>query len=179
MQIPNSLFTSSLSVSTLAHWKLSLVSTGCKATADGLTAAQHAISEVRIPDRLTTLVSETKQLTLEGSARTYQFCIDSPGTAAACGAIGVGLLVVASPGIIAAPALTATGFGANGIIAGSTAAGVHSAIGNVAASGAFAVLQSAGAGGYGLAAVHGGIQLAGSVTAVSGAVALSKTEATP
>ncbi|KAH9225548.1 hypothetical protein K456DRAFT_43755 [Colletotrichum gloeosporioides 23] len=115
---------------------------------------------------------------METSARTYQFGRDSPGTVAACGAVGVGLAVVAAPGVVAAPALLATGFGGNGVLAGSMAAGIHSAIGNVAASSVFAICQSAGAGGYGVAAVHGAIQFAGGLTAASGVIALSKTEAT-
>ncbi|KAE9571038.1 hypothetical protein CGMCC3_g12970 [Colletotrichum fructicola] len=59
---------------------------------------------------------------------------------AACGAVSVGLAVVAAPGVVAAPALLATGFGGNGIVAASMAAGIHSAIGNVAASSVFGLL---------------------------------------
>ncbi|KAE9571020.1 hypothetical protein CGMCC3_g12981 [Colletotrichum fructicola] len=61
---------------------------------------------------------------------------------------------------------------------GSAAAGVHSVIGNGAASGVFAVLQSAGAGGYGIAAVYGGVQLVGGAVAASGALSLSKVDTT-
>ncbi|KAE9565923.1 hypothetical protein CGMCC3_g17898 [Colletotrichum fructicola] len=42
----------------------------------------------------------------------------------------------------------------------------------------FAVLQSAGAGGYGVAAVYSGIQLVGGAVAASGALSLSKADTT-
>ncbi|KPM37770.1 hypothetical protein AK830_g8802 [Neonectria ditissima] len=73
-------------------------------------------------------------------------------------AFGSGALVMAAPAIVASPALAAAGFGANGIVGGSVAAGVQSGIGSVVAPGLFATLQSAGAAGYGVAAVHGTVQ---------------------
>ncbi|GJC90556.1 hypothetical protein ColLi_13394 [Colletotrichum liriopes] len=154
------------------------MSTGSDAVVAGLTATQRAISEAEVPDGLVNLACKTKELTLETTEQTYQACKVSPGMAAACGAVGVGLVIIAAPGIVAAPTLTAAGFGAEGVIAGSAAAGVHSAIGNVAAHSVFAVLQSAGAGGYGVGAVQSGFQLAGSATAVSGALSLFRADTT-
>jgi hypothetical protein len=53
---------------------------------------------------------------------------------------------------------------------GSIAAGVQSTIGNVATGSIFAVLQSAGAGGAGLAAVNGVAQMVGGVIAGGGSL---------
>ncbi|KAE9975172.1 hypothetical protein BLS_002726 [Venturia inaequalis] len=67
---------------------------------------------------------------------------------------------VAVPVVFATPALAAAGFGAGGVTAGSLAASIQASIGgSVAAGSAFAVLTSAGAGGYGLATVCGAIQV--------------------
>lgn len=100
-------------------------------------------------------------------------------------AIVVGVAVVAVPALVAGPLLGALGFGAAGITAGqflevvlcldtftdfsgSAAAGIQSGIGSVVAPGLFATLQSAGAGGYGLAAVHTVVQAAGALVAAAG-----------
>ncbi|KPM37771.1 hypothetical protein AK830_g8803 [Neonectria ditissima] len=80
-------------------------------------------------------------------------------------ALGGSAIVVAAPAIVAAPVLAIAGFGANGIVGGSIAAGIQSGMGSVAAGSLFATLQSAGAAGYGLAAVHGAVQ----ATAIMGA----------
>ncbi|KAK7428482.1 hypothetical protein QQZ08_004920 [Neonectria magnoliae] len=88
-------------------------------------------------------------------SRAKQWVKDHPYQATAFGA---GAAVVVAPALVATPALAALGFGANGIVGGSIAAGVQSGIGSVAAPGLFATLQSAGAAGYGLAAVHGTVQ---------------------
>lgn len=95
---------------------------------------------------------------------------------------------MAVPGAVVAPVLGVAGFTANGVAAGqlqllfvrvllavvyvwcdimltlttgSAAAGVHGMIGNVAANSAFAILQSAGVGGYGATIVAGAVQGAG------------------
>ncbi|KAI0130920.1 hypothetical protein F4814DRAFT_445064 [Daldinia grandis] len=68
-------------------------------------------------------------------------------------------LAIAAPMVIAAPILGAFGFGASGIAAGSVAAGAQTA--NVAAGSLFAILQSAGMGGYGAATVGGVVQASG------------------
>jgi len=79
---------------------------------------------------------------------------------------GVGLTVLAAPALVSAPCLAAAGFGSN-IVAGSYAAVTHSTIGNAVAGSLFSTLQSAGAGGYGLAVVNGVVQVgATALTAV-------------
>lgn len=100
-------------------------------------------------------------------------------------AITVGIAVVAVPALVAGPLLGILGFVAAGITAGqslevvpcldtftdfsgSAAAGIQSGIGSVVAPGLFATLQSAGAGGYGLAAVHTVVQAAGALVAAAG-----------
>ncbi|KAI8960643.1 hypothetical protein F5Y11DRAFT_329014 [Daldinia sp. FL1419] len=75
-------------------------------------------------------------------------------------AAATGVAVVA-PGLIAGPVLGVLGFGANGIVGGSIAAGIQSGIGNVAAGGVFATLQSAGMAGYGAATVNGIVSAGG------------------
>ncbi|GKU10656.1 unnamed protein product [Fusarium langsethiae] len=100
---------------------------------------------------------------------TFQYAKENPGAAAAMGAAGI---MVAAPAAVVAPAAAIAGFGANGIAAGSVAAGVHAGIGNVAAQSSFAILQSYGMAGYGVPVVHGIVQAAGAVmgagTAYSG-----------
>ncbi|RMJ09673.1 hypothetical protein CDV36_010717 [Fusarium kuroshium] len=59
-----------------------------------------------------------------------------------------------------------------GVIGGSFAAFIHSCIGNVAAGSPFAVLQSAGAGGYGMAIVSNVFGLTGLGMTVVGAVGM-------
>ncbi|KAH6897273.1 hypothetical protein B0T10DRAFT_181753 [Thelonectria olida] len=88
-------------------------------------------------------------------SKGYEWASNHPFQAAG---LGTAALVIAAPGVVAAPLLGAAGFGANGIVGGTIAAGVQSSIGNVAAGGLFATLQSAAAGGYGVAAVNGVIQ---------------------
>ena len=51
---------------------------------------------------------------------------------------------------------------------GSYATIAHSAIGNAVAGSLFSTLQSAGAGGYGLAAVNGAVQVGGTALAAIG-----------
>ncbi|CAG1972590.1 unnamed protein product [Fusarium graminearum] len=82
--------------------------------------------------------------------------------------IATGVAIVAVPAIVAGPILGALGFGAAGVAAGSTAAGVQSGIGSVAAGSLFATLQSASAGGYGVAIVHGAVQAVGAVVGARG-----------
>ncbi|EPE06759.1 hypothetical protein F503_03186 [Ophiostoma piceae UAMH 11346] len=96
------------------------------------------------------------------SADAAAFAMTNPGTSAVYAAAAVGAVVTIAPAIVASPALAAAGFAADGVVKGSVAAGVQAGIGNVVAPGLFATLQSAGAGGYGVAAVSAG------VSAVSG-----------
>lgn len=78
-----------------------------------------------------------------------------------------GTVLMIGGAVVAAPCLLATlaGFGAAGIVAGSTAAATQASIGSVAAGSAFATLQSLGATG---ALVTGAT--AGTVAAGAGAV---------
>ncbi|KAL8953392.1 MAG: hypothetical protein Q9222_000769 [Ikaeria aurantiellina] len=90
----------------------------------------------------------------------------NPGKAALHFGTVIPLIV---PGLIFPPILGAAGFGASGVVAGSVAAGAQTA--NTAAGGAFAILQSAGMGGYGVPIVNGIIQGASAVASVSGITA--------
>ncbi|KAG6113192.1 hypothetical protein E4U13_003965 [Claviceps humidiphila] len=77
--------------------------------------------------------------------------------------VGAGVLV-AAPGLVAAPMLGVLGFGSLGPGAGTAAALIQSLIGNVARGSFFAMLQSAGMGGAGamaLNAIISGIGLTG------------------
>ncbi|EEU46606.1 uncharacterized protein NECHADRAFT_79370 [Fusarium vanettenii 77-13-4] len=98
----------------------------------------------------------------QAAGKAAQHAKDNPKAAVA---VGAGVLVCAVPALVAAPALGLTGFGANGIVGGSLAAGAQSGIGSVVAPSLFATLQSAGAGGYGLSAVYGAVQGAAAVGA--------------
>ncbi|KAI1087620.1 hypothetical protein F5B19DRAFT_61731 [Rostrohypoxylon terebratum] len=127
------------------------------------------------------------KLIQEGAAKAAKWVAENPKNTAAYSAAGVALLV---PGIIAAPALAAAGFGAAGPIAGtftyfstrrlpnsnitntsyhagSIAAGAQASAGNIAAGSLFATLQSAGMAGYGAAIVNGVIQAGGAVAAAT------------
>ncbi|KAK6224521.1 hypothetical protein QIS74_02848 [Colletotrichum tabaci] len=87
---------------------------------------------------------------------------ENPGQAAG---LAVGVAVIGAPALVSAPLLGMAGFGAQGIAAGSAAAAAQAGIGNVAAGGLFATLQSAGMGGYGAAVVNGVVQAGGGVSA--------------
>jgi len=79
------------------------------------------------------------------------------------------------PAMAVAPALYGLGFGSPGVVLGSIASVAQSYIGNVALGSAFACLQSAGAGGYGLAVLHGAAQAGGAtLTAAGGSAAIFK-----
>ncbi|KAK7593650.1 hypothetical protein V3481_004720 [Fusarium oxysporum f. sp. vasinfectum] len=104
---------------------------------------------------------------LRSPSRIMQFTQDLLAPAA----MAAGAAMVVAPVIVAGPALAVAGFGAGGIAAGSAAASVHSGIGSVVAGSAFATLQSAGAGGVGLAVVNGVVQAAGVVVSASGIAA--------
>ncbi|KXH50306.1 hypothetical protein CSAL01_09262 [Colletotrichum salicis] len=92
---------------------------------------------------------------------------ENPGTTASYGLSASSLAVLAAPALVAAPALGLAGFGSQGIVAGSAAAGIQAGIGNVVAPSLFATLQSAGAAGYGAAVVNGVIQTGAGVSATA------------
>ncbi|PVH93423.1 hypothetical protein DM02DRAFT_733141 [Periconia macrospinosa] len=89
-------------------------------------------------------------------------------------AVAVALIVVVAAipvAIYLTPViLSALGFTSAGIAAGSIAASIQAAIGLVTAGSAFAVLQSAGAGGAGLASINSVIGTAGAIFAFCNAV---------
>ncbi|KAK3935436.1 hypothetical protein QBC46DRAFT_413049 [Diplogelasinospora grovesii] len=91
---------------------------------------------------------------------------DHPVAAIATVGVAGGLTIVAAPMLVVAPVLGAFGFSSGGVVAGSIAAGIQSAIGNVAAGSGFATLTSAGMGGYGTVVAAGAAQGAGVATAV-------------
>ncbi|KAI9035453.1 uncharacterized protein KD926_003479 [Aspergillus affinis] len=99
-------------------------------------------------------------------------------TLTTCAVVGLaGVALLAAPGCATAPALSAIGFTAEGIQAGSSAAAFHSSIGNIVSGSAIAVAQSAGAGGSGLAVVNGVTQLGGAaMTAGSAGIAWVKAK---
>ncbi|KAI1435401.1 hypothetical protein GGR50DRAFT_657394 [Xylaria sp. CBS 124048] len=96
--------------------------------------------------------------------KATNWAVENPGKAAA---FGVGAAMVVVPMAVAGPALGAVGFGANGIVLGSAATVVQSNIGNVVAPSLFSTLQSAAAGGYGVAAVSSAAQWCGGLVFAS------------
>ncbi|KAK3985168.1 hypothetical protein QBC44DRAFT_335567 [Cladorrhinum sp. PSN332] len=106
----------------------------------------------------------------KAAEKGVELAVKNPGTAAVACVMGAGLIVVAAPAAVAAPVLGAVGFSAEGVLAGSIAAGVQGTIGNVVGGSAFAVCQSAAAGGAGAAVVAGATQVAGGAVAVAAGV---------
>ncbi|RYC61821.1 hypothetical protein CHU98_g4385 [Xylaria longipes] len=113
--------------------------------------------------------SACMRLVADNGGKATQWAVANPGTTAA---VGAGAVLLAAPMAAAALVLGAAGFGANGIVAGSVAAGAQSSIGSVVAPSFFATLQSAGAGGYGIAAVSTVVQSLGAVVASSGVMSM-------
>ncbi|KAF5234400.1 hypothetical protein FAUST_7640 [Fusarium austroamericanum] len=104
------------------------------------------------------MLASAKDTFFKATNSTIQYAKENPGAAAAMGTAGI---MIAAPALIAAPAAAIAGFGANGIAAGSVAAGMHAGIGNIVAHSTFATLQSYGMAGYGVPIVHGIVQAAG------------------
>ncbi|KAF5003345.1 hypothetical protein FDECE_10093, partial [Fusarium decemcellulare] len=94
-----------------------------------------------------------------------QFAKDRP-VSTAC--VGIGALAIAAPALAAGPALAMFGFKTSGIASSSIAAGAQKGIGSVIAPSVFSTLQSAGAGGYGVASVYGAVQGAGAALGIGG-----------
>ncbi|KAL4741698.1 hypothetical protein BDV11DRAFT_182193 [Aspergillus similis] len=103
------------------------------------------------------------------AALAAEWAAKNPGPAASTAA---GFAVIAAPELVVVPLLSVLGFGPSGVQACSLAASAQSVIGNVAAGSTFATLQSAGAGGAGLA-VLGGIAQAGGLAVGIGNAALA------
>ncbi|ODM23786.1 hypothetical protein SI65_01375 [Aspergillus cristatus] len=112
----------------------------------------------------------------EKAEKATQWSAENP-VEAACVVVGTGgALAVAAPAIVSAPILSSAGFAATGVKASSSAAVIQSIIGNVGANSLFAVFQSAGAAGSGLAVVNAVVQVGGAVTVVfSGGLAWVKS----
>ncbi|RFU78683.1 hypothetical protein TARUN_3530 [Trichoderma arundinaceum] len=114
----------------------------------------------------------------DGARRLGKSAWENPVLTAATVVTGAGILAVAAPSVVVAPIMGiagAAGFTPTGIAAYSVASTIHGSIGNVAAGSLFATMQSAAAGGYGLAAVTSAAQAAGgAVAGVGGVVALWK-----
>ncbi|KAL1861569.1 hypothetical protein Daus18300_008832 [Diaporthe australafricana] len=152
------------------------------ATEAGITAVKWAAQPEIHRAALLTVTEKGKQLTKAAPGAASQaglanvrtqaagWVTANPGTAAciAVGAVGVPFIV--APMAAAAPVLGAAGFGSSGIVGGSVAAGSMGS--GVAAGSAFAYVQSAAMGGYGVAAVSGAVQGAGAAVAgISGGLA--------
>ncbi|ESA42936.1 hypothetical protein GE21DRAFT_6018 [Neurospora crassa] len=82
------------------------------------------------------------------------------------------IVMVAYPQLIYKPMLDTVGFTFKGVRADSIAAAVHSYIGNVSPGSLFAFLQSAGADGYGAAALNAALRTAGVTMMTAGAADL-------
>ncbi|CAF3444206.1 hypothetical protein SNK03_008568 [Fusarium graminearum] len=104
------------------------------------------------------MLASAKDTFFQAANSTIQYAKENPGAAAAMGTAGI---MIAAPALVIAPAAAIAGFGANGIAAGSVAAGMHAGIGNIVAHSTFATLQSYGMAGYGVPIVHGIVQAAG------------------
>lgn len=146
---------------------------------------QYTIHRAHKPDTMT-------PSPISCMSKVAALAISNPAVVAAATLGSSGLAMVAAPGIVAAGAVTAlhaVGFGAGGIVGGQSmlthkttnipayhnttgtvAASAQAAIGNVVAPSLFATLTSAGAGGYGVAAISVAAQWAGGTMAgVAGA----------
>ncbi|KAI1288791.1 hypothetical protein F5Y03DRAFT_78631 [Xylaria venustula] len=110
------------------------------------------------------MIVEGAQLVAEAGRKAMdnavEWAIANPEKAVA---LAAGIVFIAIPMAVAGPWLAATGFGAEGIVAESLAAALQSSIGNVVSPSLFAMLQSAGALGYGTAQVSAVVQTAGFV----------------
>jgi hypothetical protein len=94
-----------------AVWPTSLVS-----------ATRNSVTKANIPGVLAVAANKSRRLVKEtlpqATVQGANWVVANPGTAATCGAAGVGLALAAAPGVVAVPALGAAGFGANGVVAG-------------------------------------------------------------
>ncbi|KAL5325681.1 hypothetical protein ACEPPN_006810 [Leptodophora sp. 'Broadleaf-Isolate-01'] len=87
--------------------------------------------------------------------KTGEYVKENPGMTAVYAVSGLTILV---PGLVSGPALWVFGWGGLGVRGGSAAAAIQASTGNIIAGSGFATLQSAGMGGYGVAAVNGVVQ---------------------
>jgi len=134
-----------------------------------------------IPGYAVVAASQAKTFATEQVPKAAHATVNSmrenPGTAASVVLATTGIAIVAAPAVVSAPALLVSGFGSTGVGAGTIAAGAQGSIGNVVAGSVFATLQSAGAGGTGLAVVNGVVQIGGGIMAAIGSgVAFCRSE---
>ena len=87
-----------------------------------LVSIRNTVSKADIPRILAVGAEKSRELVTENlpqaTIQGAKLVAANPGTAAAYGAAGVGLVLVVAPGSVAAPVLGSVGFGADGIIAG-------------------------------------------------------------
>ncbi|KAM0453467.1 hypothetical protein ACHAO4_005060 [Trichoderma viride] len=103
---------------------------------------------------------------------------ENPMLAAAAVVTGAGVAVVAAPALIIAPIMGIAGmvgFTPAGVAGASIASALQASIGNVAAGSLFATIQSAAAGGYGVAALTGTAQAVGGAVAGAGSIGTAWT----
>ncbi|KAL6904991.1 hypothetical protein GGI43DRAFT_398632 [Trichoderma evansii] len=103
---------------------------------------------------------------------------ENPMLAAATVVTGAGVAVVAAPALLTAPIIGIAGmvgFTPTGIAGASIASTLQASIGNVAAGSIFATIQSAAAGGYGVAAVTSTAQAVGGAVAGAGGIGTAWT----
>ncbi|UKZ48582.1 hypothetical protein TrVGV298_002807 [Trichoderma virens] len=134
---------------------------------DEASGSANEKSPARIMHRKDTCTSSWMELNLQLSVWA-RLLGRTPLLTAATVVTGTGLLVVAAPAILTAPAMGlagAAGFTPAGIAASSAASAMHAGIGNVAVGSIFATLQSAATGGYGVAVLTGAAQTAGGAVA--------------
>lgn len=139
-----------------------------------VSSIHKTVTKANIPGVLAIAAKKSRELATETlpqvTVQGAKWVAANPGTTVAYGAAGVGLVLVVAPASVAAPGLAAVGFGADGIIAASSAAAAQSSMGSIVAPSLFATLQSAGAGGYGVATVYPAVQVVGgAITSVAGA----------
>lgn len=108
-------------------------------TAGNLIAAAQAAGRFGVPGTRAAIAGGTRAAEVG-----YNICKSTAVQAGAKGGV-VGVATGAAIGLVVIPvALPLVGFTVGGVAAGSTAAAIHSAIGNVAAGSLFAAAQSAG-----------------------------------
>ncbi|KAK1255314.1 hypothetical protein MKX08_009309 [Trichoderma sp. CBMAI-0020] len=110
--------------------------------------------------------------------RLFKAAQENPMLAAATVVTGAGVAVIAAPALITAPIMGVAGmvgFTPAGVAGASLASALQASIGNVAAGSLFATMQSAAAGGYGVAALAGTAQAIGGAVAGAGSIGTAWT----
>ncbi|KAM0523974.1 hypothetical protein ACHAPE_001227 [Trichoderma viride] len=116
--------------------------------------------------------------TQSAAQRLSKAARENPMLAAATVVTGAGVAVIAAPALITAPIMGIAGmvgFTPAGVAGASIASALQASIGNVAAGSIFATIQSAAAGGYGVAALAGTAQAVGGAVAGAGSIGTAWT----